>query len=85
MSNGLRLPLLHSFRRCPYAIRARLALRHAGVNFVLSEVVLRQKPPQMLAISPKGTVPVLQRTDGTVLDESLDIMLWALAQHDPDG
>lgn len=60
-------------------------MRHAGVNFVLSEVVLRQKPPQMLAISPKGTVPVLQRTDGTVLDESLDIMLWALAQHDPDG
>jgi len=79
------LPLLYSFRRCPYAIRARLALRQAGVAVQLHEVSLRDKPAAMLAMSPKGTVPVLQLPGGTVLDESLDIMLWALAQADPDG
>lgn len=79
------LPLLYSFRRCPYAIRARLALRQAGLAVQLHEVSLRDKPAAMLALSPKGTVPVLQLPDGTVLDESLDIMLWALAQSDLDG
>lgn len=79
------LPLLYSFRRCPYAIRARLALRQAGVAVQLHEVSLRDKPAAMLALSPKGTVPVLQLPDGAVLDESLDIMLWALAQSDPAG
>lgn len=75
-------PVLYSFRRCPYAIRARLALASAGVRVVLCEVRLREKPAAFLALSPSKTVPCLQ--DGTViLDESLDIMQWALAQNDP--
>ena len=77
--------ILYSFRRCPYAMRARMALRIAGIPCRLREVVLRDKPQEMLDISPKGTVPVLQRNDGAVLDESLDIMRWALEEHDPEG
>lgn len=79
------LPVLYSFRRCPYAMRARLALRYAGVQVVLREVVLRNKPQQLRDASPKATVPVLCLADGTVLDESLHIMQWALAQADPEG
>jgi glutathione S-transferase len=79
------LPRLYSFRRCPYAIRARLALRQAGVAVEIREVALRSKPAEMLALSPKGTVPVLHLPDGRVIDQSLGIMHWALAQHDPDG
>ena len=83
------LPVLYTFRRCPYAIRARLALCYAGIEVELREVVLRDKPDDMLELSPKGTVPVLvtlpRLADQEVIDESLDIMLWALAQHDPDG
>jgi glutathione S-transferase len=79
------LPLLYSFRRCPYAMRARLALRCAGVAHTVHEVSLRDKPAAMLALSPKGTVPVLQLPDGRVIDQSIDIMRWALAQHDPQG
>ncbi|WP_236196989.1 glutathione S-transferase [Pseudomonas glycinae] len=74
---------LYSFRRCPYAMRARMALRYSGVPVEIVEVSLKAKPAQMLAISPKGTVPVLD-ADGQVIDESLEIMRWALAQHDPD-
>jgi glutathione S-transferase len=81
----MALPLLYSYRRCPYAIRARLALRSAGVAFSLHEVVLRDKPAALLAASPKGTVPVLLLPDGQVIDQSLDIMRWALMQHDPQG
>ena len=77
------LPILYSFRRCPYAIRARMAIAYAGVAVELREVVLSNKPEEMLALSDKGTVPVLQLTD-QVLDESLDIIHWALAQSDPD-
>ncbi len=80
----LPLPVLYSFRRCPYAIRARLALKVAGVAVEVREVALRDKPAAMLACSPKGTVPVLQLPDGGVLEESLDIMRWALARSDPD-
>ena len=76
-------PVLYSFRRCPYAIRARLALAAAGVPVAHREVSLQHKPAALLAISPKGTVPVLQLADGRVLDESLDIMCWALAGNDP--
>ena len=76
-------PILYSFRRCPYAIRARLALTVSGVGCELREVALRAKPPEMLAASPKGTVPVLVLADGMVLDQSLDIMRWALTHHDP--
>jgi glutathione S-transferase len=76
------LPILYSFRRCPYAIRARLALKHAGIAIAVREVDLKRKPAEMLGLSPKGTVPVLQLPDGTVLEESLDIMHWALSQSD---
>lgn len=75
--------LLYSFRRCPYAMRARLALGYSGVPVRIVEVSLKAKPPEMLALSPKGTVPVLS-VDGRVIEESLEIMQWALAQHDPD-
>lgn len=77
------LPILYTFRRCPYAIRARLAIAVSGVAVEYREIALRNKPQAMLAISPKGTVPVLQLVDGRVLEQSLDIMLWALARNDP--
>ncbi|CRM72391.1 glutathione S-transferase [Pseudomonas sp. 2822-15] len=76
--------LLYSFRRCPYAMRARLALRYSGVPVHIIEVSLKAKPAEMLALSPKGTVPVLC-VNGRVIEESLEIMQWALAQHDPDN
>ena len=76
------LPILYSFRRCPYAMRARLAIAYSNVEVELREVELRNKPQAMLLISPKATVPVLQLEDGRVLDESLDIMFWALQQND---
>jgi glutathione S-transferase len=74
-------PLLYTYRRCPYAMRARMALLRAGVAFDAYEIVLRGKPPEMLAISPKGTVPVLLLPDGTVIEESWSIMRWALEAH----
>jgi glutathione S-transferase len=79
------LPTLYSFRRCPYAIRARMAIKHCGIAVELREVVLSDKPAEMLATSPKGTVPVLILPDGTVIDESYDIMCWSLAINDPDN
>ena len=82
---GNDLPILYSFRRCPYAIRARLALRVSNVPVALREVVLRNKPAALITASPKATVPVLQLPDGTVLDQSLDIMCWALRLNDPQG
>jgi glutathione S-transferase len=78
-------PILYSFRRCPYAMRARMAIAVSGISVELREIVLRDKPPEMLAISPKGTVPVLHLAGGDVIDESLDIMRWALGQNDPDN
>jgi glutathione S-transferase len=79
------LDCLYSFRRCPYAMRARLAILFAGLQVELREVTLKNKPAQMLAISPKGTVPVLRLADGAVIEESRDIMVWALEQQDPQG
>ena len=79
------MPVLYSFRRCPYAIRARMALATAGVTVELREVLLRDKPAAMLAASAKGTVPVLVLADGRVIDESLAVMDWALNQQDPAG
>jgi glutathione S-transferase len=79
------LPILYSFRRCPYAMRARMAVAVSGVQVELREIVLRDKPAEMLMASPKGTVPVLVLPDGRVLEESLDIMRWALVQSDPLG
>ena len=72
------MPILYSFRRCPYAMRARLAISLSGIKVELREVVLREKPRQMLELSPKGTVPVLVCDDDQVIDESFDIMIWAL-------
>ena len=77
-------PVLYTFRRCPYAMRARLALAASGTVCVAREVVLAQKPQALLQASPKGTVPVLMLPDGTVLEQSLDIMLWALQRNDPE-
>jgi glutathione S-transferase len=74
--------ILYTFRRCPYAMRGRMGLSMAGLPVHVREVVLRDKPADMLAASPKGTVPVLVTTSGEVVDESLDIMRWALAQKD---
>lgn len=79
------LPVLYSFRRCPYAMRARLALLAAGQACELREVALRDKPQALREASPKATVPVLVLADGQVIDESLAIMQWALARHDPLG
>ena len=82
-TSSLPPPILYSFRRCPYAIRARMALRYAGIEVELREVSLRNKPEQMLAASAKGTVPVLVLPDGQVIDESLAMMHWALDHSDP--
>ena len=79
------LPVLYSFRRCPYAMRARLALWVSGQAVEHREVELKNKPAEMLRASPKATVPVLVLTDGVVLEQSLDIMRWALARHDPES
>ena len=76
---------LYSFRRCPYAMRARLGILFAELQVELREITLKNKPSQMLAISPKGTVPVLQLVDGTVIEESTEIMIWTLEQQDPQG
>jgi glutathione S-transferase len=81
----MNLPILYSFRRCPYAMRARMALWVAGIVVELREVKLAAKPPELIAASPKGTVPVLVLADGTVIDQSMAIMRWALAQNDPEG
>lgn len=78
------LPILYSFRRCPYAIRARMALIYADICVETQEVQLNNKPEHLLLISPKATVPVLQLTNGKVIAESLDIMRWALGLHDPE-
>jgi glutathione S-transferase len=76
--------ILYSFRRCPYAMRARMALAVNQTSYEHREVVLRDKPAAMIAASPKATVPVLVLADGTVIEESLEIMLWSLARHDPE-
>lgn len=79
----LNTPVLYTFRRCPYAMRARLALQASGVQVELREILLKDKPAALLQASPKGTVPVLVLADGRVLEQSLEIMRWALQQNDP--
>ncbi len=76
--------ILYSFRRCPFAIRARMALVYSGIDVELREVNLSDLPKCLLALSPKATVPVLLLNDRAVIDESLDVMLWSLSQSDPD-
>jgi len=78
-------PLLYTYRRCPYAMRARMALLQGGVAFDAFEIVLRDKPAEMLALSPKGTVPVLRLPGGQVLEQSLDIMRWAFVETGDAG
>ncbi|WP_019557051.1 glutathione S-transferase [Thiomicrorhabdus arctica] len=78
----VNFPILYSYRRCPYAMRARMAIMASGVQVEQREIVFWDKPVEMLAASPKGTVPVLILPDGQVIDESCDIMLWALSQSD---
>ena len=80
----MKYHILYSFRRCPYAMRSRLALVYSGINYEHREILLKNRPDELYALSPKGTVPVFQLNDGTVIDESIDIMKWALAQSDPD-
>ena len=82
---AMSLPILYSYRRCPYAMRARMALKYAGIALEIREIVLKAKPAEMLKVSPKATVPVLVLVDGTVIEQSLDIMLWALQQQDTEG
>lgn len=77
----MALPILYSYRRCPYAMRARMALKLAGIDVEIREISLPDKPAHMLQVSPKATVPVLVLQDGTVIEQSLDIMHWALQQH----
>lgn len=74
------LPILYSYRRCPYAMRARMALKLAEIEVEIREISLRNKPAHMLQLSPKATVPVLVLPDGKVIDESIAIMQWALEQ-----
>ena len=78
-------PVLYSFRRCPFAMRARLVLHVCEITCELREVVLKDKPQEMIDISAKATVPVLQLPDATVIDESYDIILWAINQNDPNN
>ena len=77
-------PILYTFRRCPYAMRARLAITVSLQTVEYREILLRDKPRELLEASPKGTVPVLVLPDGRVIDESLDIMHWALQLNDPE-
>ena len=77
-------PKLFTYRRCPYAIRSRLALYQAGIDYEPIEISLKDKPSDFLVLSQKGTVPVLLQSDGKFIEESLEIMLWALNINDPD-
>lgn len=84
----MALPILYSLQNCPYAMRARLALLLAKQPVMLRAIVMQEKPPEMLAFSPKGTVPVLvldEANNNKVIDESLAIMLWALKLNDPEN
>ena len=77
--------ILYSYRRCPYAMRARFTLIYSQIPFELREIEMRNKPEHMLQLSPKGTVPVLFTVEQEVIDQSLDIMYWSLHQHDPQA
>jgi len=79
-----KYPILYSFRRCPYAMRARMAIYQANIKCEHREVLLKDKPESMMSLSRKGTVPVLLTPENAVIDESLEVMLWALHQNDPD-
>ena len=78
-------PILYSFRRCPYAMRARMAIAYSNTQVELREILLKDKPQAMLSVSPKATVPVLVLEDNNVIDESRDVMMWALSKNDPNN
>ena len=78
-------PILYTFRRCPYAIRARMALAYTDITIEIKEIFLQNRPQELFDISPKGTVPVLCLNNSKIIDESLDIMQWSLTQNDPDS
>ena len=80
-----KYPTLYSFRRCPYAMRARLAIRLCKIECIIREISLKAKNIEFLKVSPKGTVPVLVLPNGKVLEESLDIINWSLEQNDPNN
>lgn len=81
----MSLPILYSLRQCPYAMRARLGILLAEQQVLLRDIVMTNIPAEMFAASPKGEVPTLVINDASVLDESLDIMIWALKQNDPSN
>ena len=81
----MNYPILYSFRRCPYAIRARMAMAYSKISYEHREILLKNRPKDLYRISKKGTVPVLKLVDGTVIDESVDIMKWCIKQNDLDG
>lgn len=81
----MSLPILYSLRQCPYAMRARIGLLQAKQPVILRDIVMKNIPSEMLAASPKGEVPILVFEDSSVIDESLDIMIWALKQSDPSN
>ncbi len=78
-------PIFYSFRRCPYCMRAHMALKKSNLKIELREVELKQMPEEILKITGKATVPVLLLNDNKVIDESWDILKWALSQNDPDN
>ena len=84
MTTTKTYPILYSLRNCPYAMRARIAIFKSKQTVQLRDLVLSNKPEEMLIVSPKGTVPVVVLADGRVIEESLDVMLWALEQADPE-
>ncbi|OED71339.1 glutathione S-transferase [Vibrio splendidus ZS-139] len=83
MPNESDLPILYSLRRCPYAMRGRMGIALSQQQVLLREIVTKDKPSELLASSPKGTVPVLILPDGQIVEQSLDVMNWALQQNDP--
>ncbi|WP_285163097.1 glutathione S-transferase [Shewanella goraebulensis] len=84
MNKIMDLPVLYSLRNCPFAMRARIAIYKSQQAVLLRDLVLSDKPAEMLLASPKGTVPVVVTPNGTVIEESYELMLWALTQGDPD-
>ena len=81
----MKLPVLYTFRRCPYAMRARISMYYSKINYEHREILLKDRPKKLYNLSPKGTVPVLNLPDGKVIDESLDIMKWSISVNDPDS
>ena len=83
--NDNEIPVLWTFRRCPYAMRTRLAIKSSGTQVYLREIVLRNKPDEFICDSAKATVPVLKLSNGKIIEESIEIMYWALTQNDPNN